>query len=192
MTMALPNVCAHGLYRCVSMFLGLCSHGLHLCLSTRVYTHMHIWLGFPCGSAGKESARNPGDLVPGLERSPGEGKGYPLQYSGLENSMDRVRHERATYTHICRHMHMWLHILLCVHVCAWECLHILVCTRGAVTVVCPTPPALWRVRPDTVPTCWASLWGLGAWAGCAIRENQVRPRQTGACQGRGLRPRTAA
>ena len=44
----------------------------------------------PCGSAGKESTCNAGDLglIPGLERSPGEGKGYPLQYSGLENSMD--------------------------------------------------------------------------------------------------------
>ena len=40
--------------------------------------------------AGKESACNVGDLcsIPGLGRSPGEGKGYPLQYSGLENSMD--------------------------------------------------------------------------------------------------------
>ena len=40
-----------------------------------------------CGSAGKESARNMGDLgsIPGLGRSPGEGKGYTLQYSGLEN-----------------------------------------------------------------------------------------------------------
>ena len=47
-------------------------------------------LGFPGGSADKESACNAGDLVliPGLGRSPGEGKGYPLQYSGLENSMD--------------------------------------------------------------------------------------------------------
>ena len=46
--------------------------------------------GFPCGSASKESACNVGDLglIPGLERSPGGGKGYPLQYSGLENSMD--------------------------------------------------------------------------------------------------------
>ena len=45
--------------------------------------------GFPCGSAGKESICNVGDLgsIPGLRRSPGEGKGYPLQYSGLENSM---------------------------------------------------------------------------------------------------------
>ena len=46
--------------------------------------------GFFCGSAGKESTCNAGDLgsVPGLGRSPGEGKGYPLQDSGLENSMD--------------------------------------------------------------------------------------------------------
>ena len=45
---------------------------------------------FPCGSAGKESAHSAGDLgsIPGLGRSPGEGKGYPLQYSGLENPMD--------------------------------------------------------------------------------------------------------
>ena len=44
---------------------------------------------FPRGSAGKESACNAGDLgsIPGLGRSPGEGKGFPLQYSGLENSM---------------------------------------------------------------------------------------------------------
>ena len=47
-------------------------------------------MGFPCGSAGKESACNAGDLgfILGLGRSPGEGKGYLLQYSGLENSMD--------------------------------------------------------------------------------------------------------
>ena len=45
---------------------------------------------FPGGSAGKDSARNVGDLglIPGLGRSPGEGKRYPLQYSGLENSTD--------------------------------------------------------------------------------------------------------
>ena len=49
-----------------------------------------VFLGFPWGSADKESACNVGDLglIPGLGRSPGEGKGYPLQLSGLENSMD--------------------------------------------------------------------------------------------------------
>ena len=47
-----------------------------------------------CGSAGKEFACNAGDvgLILGLEKSPGEGKGYPLQYSGLENSMDCIGH----------------------------------------------------------------------------------------------------
>ena len=51
-------------------------------------THM----GFPGGSDGKESACNAGDLgsIPGLGRSPGEEKGYLLQYSGLENSIDIV------------------------------------------------------------------------------------------------------
>ena len=46
--------------------------------------------GFPGGSDGKESACYAGDLgsIPGLGRSPGERKGYPLQYSGLENSTD--------------------------------------------------------------------------------------------------------
>ena len=50
-----------------------------------------------CDSAGKESACNVGDLgsIPGFERSPGEGKGYPLQYSGLENSMYSIVHEFA-------------------------------------------------------------------------------------------------
>ena len=51
-------------------------------------------MGFPCGSAGKESAHNVGDLgsIPGLGRSPGEGKGYSLQYSDLENSMYCIVH----------------------------------------------------------------------------------------------------
>ena len=51
----------------------------------------------PCGSAGKESTCNVGDLdlIPGLGRSPEEGNGYPLQYPGLENSMDCVVHGAA-------------------------------------------------------------------------------------------------
>ena len=50
------------------------------------------FLGFPCGSAGKESSCNEGDLgsIPGLGKSHGEGKGYPLQYLGLENYMDCI------------------------------------------------------------------------------------------------------
>ena len=50
--------------------------------------------GFRGSSAGKESSCKVGDLgsIPGLGKSPGEGKGYPLQYSGLENSMDCIVH----------------------------------------------------------------------------------------------------
>ena len=53
-----------------------------------------ITSGIPHSSVGKESAHNVGDLgsIPGLGRSPGEGKGYLLQYSGLENSMDCIAH----------------------------------------------------------------------------------------------------
>ena len=58
------------------------------------YLDLKLILGFPGGSAGKESSRNAGDLgsIRGLGRSPGEGKGYLLQYSGLENSMDCIVH----------------------------------------------------------------------------------------------------
>ena len=66
-------------------------------LSRRIISFCTCILGFPYGSAGKEFACNAEDLgsIPGLGRSPGEGKGYPLQYSGLENSMDCVGHEVA-------------------------------------------------------------------------------------------------
>jgi len=53
-----------------------------------------VFLGFPCGSTGKESTCNVGDLgsIAGLGIFPGEGQGYILQYSGLENSMDCTGH----------------------------------------------------------------------------------------------------
>ena len=53
---------------------------------------MKVRFGFLCGSAGKESACNAGDWgsIPGLGRSPGEGKGHLLQYSGLEKSRDCI------------------------------------------------------------------------------------------------------
>ena len=58
--------------------------------------------GFHCGSAGNESTCNVGDLglIPGLGRSPGEGKGYLLQYSGLENSMDCIVHGLESQTQL--------------------------------------------------------------------------------------------
>ena len=53
-----------------------------------------VFLGFPYGSAGQESTWYAGDLslIPGLGRYPGEGKSYPLQYSGLENSIECTVH----------------------------------------------------------------------------------------------------
>ena len=64
--------------------------GSRRCGGERDRIPIPVFLGFSYGSAGKESAYNVGDLgsIPGLDRSLGEGKGYPLQYSFLENSMD--------------------------------------------------------------------------------------------------------
>ena len=56
-------------------------------------------MGFPHSSVGKESACHAGDLglIPGLGRSPGEGNGNPLQYSFLENPMDRGARQATVY-----------------------------------------------------------------------------------------------
>ena len=71
--------------------------------------------GFPCGSAGKDSAYNAGDLdlVPELGRSLGEGKGYPLQCSALEDSMSPWSHnESGTTERLSRSaFNIWLHSL---------------------------------------------------------------------------------
>ena len=61
-------------------------------LQTYLSRHHDLIFCFPSGLAGKESTCSVGDLglIPELGRSPGEGKGYPLQYSDLENSMDCI------------------------------------------------------------------------------------------------------
>ena len=87
-----------------------------------------VFLGFPCGSDGKESTCNAGDLgsIPGLGRSPGEGKGYPLQYSGLENSMDCIVHgvtnsqesnttECPSLSYMFIHTHIYITLSLSTH-----------------------------------------------------------------------------
>ena len=58
-----------------------------------------VFLGFPCGSAVKKSICNAGDLglIPRLGRSPGEGKGYPLWYSGLEGRKESDTTERCNH-----------------------------------------------------------------------------------------------
>ena len=73
----------------------------------------NLW-GFPYGSAGKESACNTGDLglTPGLGISPGEGKGCPLQYSGLGNSMDYTVYGAAKSQTRLSDFHIHIQILL--------------------------------------------------------------------------------
>ena len=85
-------------------------------------------MGFPAGSAGKESACNVGDLgsIPGLERSPGERNVYPLQYSGLENSMNFIVYGvtqtwlSVFYFHFIKtaarmHLELYLTSFICIH-----------------------------------------------------------------------------
>ena len=73
-------------------------------------------MGFPCGSVGKESACNVRDLgsIPGLGRSPGEGKDYPLQYSSLENSMDSIVHRVARSRRQLSNLHLHFHFSTCL------------------------------------------------------------------------------
>ena len=61
-------------------------------LELEVPCEFMVFINFPGGCAGKESTCNTGDVdsIPGLGRCPGEGKGYPFQYSGLENPMDCI------------------------------------------------------------------------------------------------------
>ena len=103
---------------------------LFICIDTHTYMYVctYICMGFPGGSAGKEATCNAGSQgsIPGLGRSPGEGKGYPLQYSGLENSKDCIVHgvtkswTRLSTFHI--HIH---HIYIHTHTHTYILFHIL-------------------------------------------------------------------
>ena len=111
------TVC-HPLLLLLSIFpsIRVFSHELALCIrwpkSWSLVSPSNEYLGLislrlPLWLSCKESACNVGDLglIPGLERSPGEGKGYPLQYSGLENSMDCIVHGVAKSQTWLSHFH---------------------------------------------------------------------------------------
>ena len=93
----IPDI--YPVYREIEIYKEICSMDLNMyliCICTYtcdIYIHVHIYIyvGFPSGSDDKESACSAGNSgsIPGVGRSCGEGNGYPLQYSGLENSMDR-------------------------------------------------------------------------------------------------------
>ena len=84
-----------------------------------------VWyyLGFPGGSAGKESTCNVGDLgsIPRLRRSPGEGKGYPLQYSVLQNSMDCTVLGVAKSQTWLSDFHFTMVLYTKTHAVVWKC-----------------------------------------------------------------------
>ena len=104
--------------------------------------------GFPDGSAGKESACNAGDLdsIPELGRSPGEGKGYPLQHSGLEKSMDCVVHGVAKSRTGLSDFHSFLqtHVLIS--------LFLSFCRSCSPSFLSPYP------RPIPTPDTWLSVY----------------------------------
>ena len=95
-----------------------------------IYDNMIYDLGFPCGSAGKESACNVGELglILGLGRLPGEGKGYPLQYSGLEKPVDcnSPRGPKESDTDTTERLSLSQLNLLYISVCVCVC----VCARA--------------------------------------------------------------
>ena len=100
------------IYVCIYVYVCVYTHThthTYIYIYTHKHTHIYIYIrcttinskksekyqgGFPGSSAGKETAYSAGDLgsIPGLGRSFGEGNSYPLQYSGLENSMDCTVH----------------------------------------------------------------------------------------------------
>ena len=92
---------------------------LEMVYAYRIYTP--VFGGFSCGLAGKESGCKVEDLglIPGLGRSPVERKGYPCQYSGLENSMDCIVHGVAkSWTRLNDfHFHFWVFFLFLVFFC---------------------------------------------------------------------------
>ena len=93
-TSELVSMVAEPIYIPTDSAGGFSFHHALCSIHCRLFDGGHSDLGFPCGSAGKESTCNVGDLgsIPGLGRSLGKGKGYPLHYSGLENSTDCIVH----------------------------------------------------------------------------------------------------
>ena len=83
-------------------------------LAIDIFWQSILLLGFPDSSVGKESTWSPGDLclIPGPGRSPGEGKGYPLQYFGLENSMNCIVHGVTKSQTLLSDLHFQFHSIL--------------------------------------------------------------------------------
>ena len=98
----------------------LCNHTEHICFlikQNREQWHRDYSKALYVGSGSKESTCNVGDLgsIPGLGRSPGEGNSYPLQYSGLENSMNCIAHGVAKRQTRLSDFHLLLWLIILAH-----------------------------------------------------------------------------
>ena len=123
---------------------------------------------FRCGSAGKESSCNAGDLgsIPGLGRSPGKGKGYPLQYSGLESSMDYIVHGVAK-----SRTHEW--ISLCFTFSNSHCLCVFLVAQS-----CPTlcNPSLWTIAKHAPLSMGILQARIVEWVAMTSTRESCQPR----------------
>ena len=122
-------------------------------------------MGFPCGSADKESTRNAGDLglIPALGRSPGEGKGYPLQYSGLENSMNCIIHGVAKSWTQLSDFHFTSHFTYPFHLCLWRLPTLsgwCMCSHTVCVCVCVCVCVRERERERIDWQQWAPHWRI--------------------------------
>ena len=106
--------------------------------------HTPVFLGFPYGSAGKESTCNEGDLglIPGLGRSPGERKEYPVWYSGLENSMDCIVYGVAESQTLLSNFHF----LLFQNICREPFLLKLYCIYCIYLIFHWASPTFWKTK----------------------------------------------
>ena len=115
---------ATGVCVCIGMCHLYILSSCHLYIRVCVCVCVCVCTGFPCGSDSKESACNAGDpdLIPGMGRSPGERNGNPLQYSCLENSMDRgvwlatVHGLAKTWTRLSNYAYFYTYIYTHTHV----------------------------------------------------------------------------
>ena len=106
----------HYMYVCVYIYTHTHIYVIVYIYTIPLYVCIYTWTIYTYSSAGKESTCNAGDLdlIPGLGRSPGKGKSYPFQYSGLENSMDcRVHGVAKSQTRLSNfHSHFTFHFLV--------------------------------------------------------------------------------
>ena len=139
--------------------------------------------GLPCGSADKDPACNAGDLgsIPGLGRSPGKGKGYPLQYSGLENSMDCIVHggrkeldmtERLSLAVFCLKIDCWPLELLNLGIGCLKGMEQVFCEHILYCVWCNLESLLDGCEVASVLTV-VSLYSCCVW--CALLKRTPRP-----------------